>query len=177
MDTNNQLAAFFPLSKTYQPGDALLLTALPDAANDALCSDPYFISATGECLVMTSGMRKAKGLNGNRVTAGGWAWSRIICSAFRPVIATDGFRQASASRRRWNIHEFAQYESHGLVSNNNPVSTQTPVYDTALGAPPPLTNGVPTTTQQIFLNAPSVSLSNITAQLSLRAPSANTPDL
>ncbi len=116
MDTNNQLAAFFPLSKTYQPGDALLLTALPDAANDALCSDPYFISATGECLVMTSGMRKAKGLNGNQSAAGELrAWSRIFCSASRPVMATDGFRQASASRRRWNIHEFARYESHGLV--------------------------------------------------------------
>ena len=62
----------------------------------------------------------------------------------------------------------------GSFANNNPVSTQTPVYDTAFGAPPPLTNGVPTTTQQIFLNAPSVSLSNITAQL-MPSPFYRTP--
>ncbi len=67
MDTHNQIATFFPLSKTYAPGDGLLLTALPDEANDALCSNPYFISSTGECLVMTSGMRKEKGLTGNKV--------------------------------------------------------------------------------------------------------------
>ncbi len=31
----------------------------------------------------------------------------------------------------------------GSFANNNPVFTQTPNYVTAVGAPPPLTNGVP----------------------------------
>ena len=60
MDTNNQLLRSF-LCRRPTAGDALLLTALPDAANDALCSQAYFISATGQCLVMTSSMRPAKG--------------------------------------------------------------------------------------------------------------------
>lgn len=62
----------------------------------------------------------------------------------------------------------------GSFANNNPVSTQTPVYVTAFGAPPPLTNGVPTQTQQVFVNAPSVSLQDITAQL-MPSPFYRTP--
>ena len=62
----------------------------------------------------------------------------------------------------------------GSFANNNPVSTQTPNYTTAFGAPPPLTNGVPTKTQQVFVNAPLVSLSGITAQL-MPTPFYKTP--
>ncbi len=38
-DKHNKIATLFPLSNSFTPGDALLLTGLPDAANDALCSD------------------------------------------------------------------------------------------------------------------------------------------
>ncbi|MGB0122787.1 MAG: TonB-dependent receptor [Silvibacterium sp.] len=175
MDTDNQLAAFFPLSKTYEPGDALLLTALPDAANDALCSDPYFISGTGECLVMTSGMRKAKGLSGNKVRQvsygpGPGFFAPRLGLSLQPTGSDKLVLHAGAGI----FMNLPNTNRMGSFANNNPVSTQTPVYDTAFGAPPPLTNGVPTTTQQIFLNAPSVSLSNITAQL-MPSPFYRTP--
>lgn len=175
MDTHNQMAAFFPLSKTYQPGDALLLTALPDAANDALCSNPYFISGTGECLVMTSGMRKAKGLNGNQVRQvsygpGPGFFAPRVGLSWQPT-GSDKLVLHAGTGIFMNLPDTNRM---GSFANNNPVSTQTPVYDTAFGAPPPVTNGVPTTTQQIFLNAPSISLSNITAQL-MPSPFYRTP--
>lgn len=175
MDTHNQLATFFPLSKTYQPGDALLLTALPDAANDALCSNPYFISATGECLVMTSTMRKAEGLTGNQVREvsrgpGPGFFAPRLGLSWQPT-DSDKLVLHTGAGIFMNLPNTNQM---GSFANNNPVSTQTPVYDTVFGAPPPLTNGVPTTSQQIFANAPSVSLSNITAQL-MPSPFYRTP--
>jgi hypothetical protein len=166
MDTHNQLAAFFPLSKSSSPGDALLLTALPDAANDALCADAYFVSATGQCLVMTSTMRKAKGLTGNKV--------REVSYGPGPGFFAPRLGLSWQPRRfdKLVIHAGAGIFSSvpdtnrlGSFANNNPVSTQTPNYTTPFGSPPPLTNGVPTKTQQVFVNAPLVSLSGITAQL------------
>ncbi len=175
MDTNNQLAAFFPLSKSYAPGDALLLTALPDAANDALCANSYFISASGQCLVMTSAERRAKGLTGNKVREVSYGPGPGF---FAPRM---GLSWQPTNSDKLVIHAGAGIFSNlpdtnrlGSFANNNPVSTQTPNYTTAFGAPPPLTNGVPTKTQQVFVNAPLVSLSGVTAQL-MPSPFYRTP--
>lgn len=166
MDTHNELATIFPLSNSFTPGDALLLTAYPDAQNDALCSNPYFISATGQCLVMTSGMRKEQGLTGNKVRQVSYGPGP---GYFAPRL---GVSWQPTNSAKLVVHAGGGFFSNlpdtnrqGSFANNNPVSTQSPTYVTAFGAPPPLTNGVPTKTQQVFVNAPSVSLSEITAQL------------
>lgn len=176
MDTHNQIATFFPLSKTYAPGDGLLLTALPDAANDALCSNPYFISSTGQCLVMTSGMRKERGLTGNKVRQVSFGPGP---GYFAPRM---GFSWQPLQSDKLVIHagagifmDLPDTNRMGSFANNNPVFTQTPNYVTAFGAPPPLTNGQPTTTQNVFLNAPSVSLTGITSQL-MPSPFYKTPE-
>jgi hypothetical protein len=166
MDTHNQLATIFPLSNSFTPGDALLLTAYPDAQNDALCSNPYFISATGQCLVMTSGMRKEKGLTGNKVRQvsygpGPGYFAPRLGVSWQPTNSDKLVLHAGGGL----FSNLPDTNRQGSFANNNPVSTQSPTYVTAFGAPPPLTNGVPTTTQQVFVNAPSVSLSQITAQL------------
>jgi hypothetical protein len=176
METHNQLAAFFPLSKTYTPGDALLLTALPDAANDALCSNPYFISASGGCLVMTSAMRQAKGLTGNKVREvsygpGPGYFAPRLGVSWQPMTTDKLVVHAGAGI----FNDLSDTNRMGSFANNNPVSTQTPTYVTAFGAPPPVTNGVPTMTQQIFANAPSVSLSGINSQL-MPSPFYKTPE-
>ncbi len=166
MDTHDQIAAFFPLSKTYTPGDALLLSALPDAANDALCSNPYFISASGQCLVMSSSVRRAKGITGNKVREVSYGPGP---GYFAPRL---GLSWQPRSSDRLVLHagagifnDLPDTNRMGSFANNNPVSTQTPVYVTSFGAPPPLTNGIPTKTQQVFANAASVPLSGITSQL------------
>jgi hypothetical protein len=176
MDTHNQLAAFYPLSKSYAPGDGLLLTALPDAQNDALCANAYFLSSTGQCLVMPSGMRREKGLTGNKVRQVSYGPGS---GYFAPRM---GVSWQPMSTDRLVIHagagifmDLPDTNRMGSFANNNPVFTQTPNYVTAFGAPPPLTNGVPTTTQQTFINAPLVSLSGITSQL-MPSPFYKTPE-
>jgi len=64
----------------------------------------------------------------------------------------------------------------GATNDNNPVSTQSPTYNTALGAPPPLTNGVPTTTQHMFINAATPTLAQVTPQF-MPSPFYHTPTM
>jgi hypothetical protein len=176
MDTHNQIATFYPLSKNYVPGDGLLLTALPDAANDALCSNPYFMSASGQCLVMTSGMRRAKGISGNKVRQVSFGPG---LGYFAPRV---GLSWQPTRSDRLVVHagagifmDLPDTNRMGSFANNNPVFTQTPNYVAAFGAPPPLTNGAPTTTQSVFQNAPLVSLTGITSQL-MPTPFYKTPE-
>ncbi len=176
MDTQNKLATFYPLSKSFQPGDALLLTALPDAANDALCSDPYFRSASGQCLIMSSGMRKAKGLTGNKVRQvsfgpGAGYFAPRVGVSWQPIGSDKLVVHAGVGI----FMDLPDTNRMGSFANNNPVFTQTPNFVTAFGAPPTLTNGVPTKTQQTFVNAPLVSLSGITSQL-MPSPFYKTPE-
>ena len=166
VDTQNKIAAFFPLSTSYRPGDALLLTALPDAANDALCSDSYFISPSGQCLVMSSTTRRAKGLTGNKIRQlsygpGDGDFAPRIGISWRP---TDSDRLIVHTGAGVFL-DLNDTNLMGSYANNNPVFTRTPAYNTAFGAPPPLTNGAPTTTETMFANAPSATLSQITSQV------------
>jgi Carboxypeptidase regulatory-like domain len=177
MDTHNQLAAFFPLSKSFTPGDALLLTALPDTQNDALCSDPYYISATGQCLVMTSAERRAHGLTGNKVRQvsygpGPGFFAPRLGISWQPTNSDKLVVHAGAGL----FSNLSDTNRLGSFVNNNPVSTKTPTYQTAFGSPPPLTNGVPTTTRNVFLNAPSASLTDISAQY-MPTPFYRTPQI
>jgi hypothetical protein len=66
-DRNDKLATLYPLSYNSTPGDALLVTPLPAATNDALCSNPFYINANGQCLIMSSAMRTQLGLTGNKL--------------------------------------------------------------------------------------------------------------
>ena len=166
VDVNNRLAAFFPLSKSYQSGDALLITALPDAANDALCSQAYLRSATGACLVATAALRKQFGLSGNQIREvsygpgyGNFA-PRLAISA-RPTGSDRLVVHAGAGI----FYDLPLTNQLGATVNNNPISTQSPTYNTAFGAPPPLTAGLPTTTQQMFVNVNTPTLAQVTSLL------------
>jgi hypothetical protein len=166
MDTKNQIAAVFPLSTGYTSGDALLLTSLPDAANDALCASSYFISTTGQCLIMSSGMRKSKGLTGNKVREvsygpGAGFFAPRLGLSWQPMNSDKLVIHAGAGL----FSDLPDTNQLGSFANNNPVFTQTPNYTTAFGSAPPLTNGIPTQTQQVFVNAPLVALSGVTSQL------------
>lgn len=176
-DTHNQLVAFFPLSKSFTSGDALLLTALPDSQNDALCSDPYYISASGKCLVMTSAERRAHGLTGNKVRQVSYGPGPGF---FAPRL---GISWQPTNSNKLVVHagfgifsNVSDTNRLGSFVNNNPVSTKTPTYQTAFGSPPPVTNGIATKTQQVFVNAPSASLIDISAQY-MPTPFYRTPQI
>lgn len=175
VDKNNEISALYPLSSNSIPGDALLITALPAAANDALCSDRYFISASGECLVMSSAQRTRVGLTGNRIRQLSYGPGK---GNFAPRL---GFSFKPTDSDRFIVHVGAGIfydlpitNVMGSYVNNNPVFTRTPTYNTAVGAPPPLTNGLPTTTETMFAAATSVPLSQITSQL-MPSPFYHTP--
>jgi hypothetical protein len=166
-DKHNKIATIFPLSNSYTPGDVLLLTALPDAANDALCSQSYFISATGECLVMTSAERAKYGLTGGKrqEASYGGAWDNFaprLGISWRPT-HSDKFVIHAGAGMFYDLPEMNQLVA---FDNNNPVFTQTLLYQPPVGAPPPLTNGVPTTAQTAFVSsAAAASLPTSTGQL------------
>ncbi len=174
-DENNQIATLFSLSKNFQPGDALLLTALPNSANDALCGQSYFISAEGECLVMTSAQRAAEHLNSNQVRQVSYGPGK---GDFAPRLGIS-WRPTNSDILVLHVgggifYDMPDTNRQGSYANNNPVFTRTPTYTTAFGAPPPLTNGVPTTTETMFANAPAVGLSSIRSQL-MPSPFYRTP--
>ncbi len=175
VDLNNQLAAFFPLSKSFQSGDALLLTALPDAANDALCSQAYLHSASGECLVATAAQRKQFGLNGNQVRElsygpGFGNFDPRLAISLRPTGSDRFVVHAGAGI----FGDLPLTNQLGASVNNNPISTQSPTYNTSFGAPPPLTNGIPTTTQQMFVNVNTPTLAQVMSLLN-PSPFYHTP--
>ena len=125
---------------------------------------------------MTSAMRQAKGLTGNKVREvsygpGPGYFAPRLGVSWQPMTTDKLVVHAGAGI----FNDLSDTNRMGSFANNNPVSTQTPTYVTAFGAPPPVTNGVPTTTQQIFANAPSVSLSGINSQL-MPSPFYKTPE-
>jgi hypothetical protein len=166
VEKSNQMVGFFPLSKSYQTGDALLLTPYPDAENDALCSRAYLRSASGQCLVATSAQRRQFGFNGNQVSQvsygpGHGNFSPRLAISVRPTGSNKLIVHAGAGTFL-DLSLTNQLEG----ANENPISSPTPTYNTSFGAPPPLTNGVPTTTQQIFVNStiPTLAQVNSSAQ-------------
>jgi hypothetical protein len=165
MDKNNEIATLFPLSDSFTPGDALLLTALPDAANDVLCSNSYFISASGECLVMSSNMRRAEGLTGNKVREVSYGPGH---GNFEPRIGIS-WRPTKSDKLILHVGggifvDLPDTNIMGSFANNNPVFTQTPTYNTAFGSPPPTVNGTPVTTEDMFVNSAAADLSSITSE-------------
>ena len=176
-DQNNQLATIYPLANNSTPGDALLVTPLPDAANDALCSDPHYLNVNGQCVIMSSAMRKQVGLTGNKLQQlsygpGHGSFAPRLGISWRPINSDKLIVHAGAGV----FNDLPITNLIGSYVNNNPVSTQSPAYNTAVGSPPPLTNGVPTTTQIMFANATSVPLSQILSQL-MPTPFYHTPTI
>jgi hypothetical protein len=174
-DQNNKLATIYPLANNFTPGDALLLTPLPDAQNDALCSNSLFLNANGTCLIMSSAMRRQIGLTGNKLKELSYGPGH---GNFDPRL---GISWRPTNSDKLIIHTgagvFNDLPISNLISsyvNNNPVFTQTPTYNTAFGAPPPLTNGAPTTTETMFANAASPPLSELRSQL-MPPPFYHTP--
>lgn len=167
-DKHDKIATIFPLSNSYTPGDALLVTALPDAANDALCSQSYFISASGQCLVMTSAQRVQYGFTGGKrreVSLGGnWhSFAPRLGVSWQPTRSNKLVVHAGAGL----FYDLPETNQLVAYNNNNPVNSQTLLYSPPIGEPPPFTNGAPTTTETMFAGAAgaAVPLSSVGGQV------------
>jgi len=167
-DKHNLISTLFPLSRSFTPGDALLLTGLPDTANDALCSQPYFISASGECLVMTSAQRLKYGFTGGKRgevnLGGGWdSFAPRLGVSWRPT-QSDRLVVHAGAGIFYDLPETNQLVAY---NNNSFVFAPTLLYSPGFGSPPPtLPSGAPTTTETMFATSGALqSLSSITGQL------------
>jgi hypothetical protein len=165
-DRNDKLATLYPLAYNSTLGNALLITPLPAEANDALCSDPFYINTNGACLIMNSAMRTQTGLSGNKLRQlsygpGHGNFDPRLGISWRPTNSDKLIIHTGAGI----FNDLPITNLIGSYVNNNPVFTKTPTYNTAFGSPPPLTSGVPTTTSMMFANAASAPLSQITSEL------------
>ena len=151
VDRQDTTMSFLTIGPNLPSGNALLLTALPDAQNDALCADPgsYLRSADGRCLVATSAQRQQFGFTGRR--------RRAIVDPEKTLFAPRlGISWRPTGSNRFIIHTgFGMFYDLAALNNqhygdNNPVFAPSQLYATTFGAPPPLTDGIPTRTQDIF---------------------------
>jgi hypothetical protein len=139
VDKNGALMSFLPIKPAFSgPGDALLLTALPNAQNDALCTNPvdsYLTTSDGRCLVATSQERSQLGFTGRRQSS--------IIQAERTLFAPRlGISWRPLGSDRLVIHTGAGifYDLAALnnqhYGDNNPVFAPSQLFQTTFGAPP-----------------------------------------
>ena len=153
VDKGNNYATFVATGPKFSgPGNGVLVTAADDSLNDSFCTDPfysYLTSANGQCLVATSAQRAALGFDGRTQRT-------LIFTDKRNFAPRFGLTWRPTTSDKLIIHggygifyDLANFNNQHFV-DNNPVFSPSQVYNTALGSPPPLTNGVPTTTANIF---------------------------
>jgi hypothetical protein len=162
IDKSDNIVSFFPLGPMFSgPGNAALLTVLPDAANDALCSDPAhanLISATGQCLVVSSSQRRQEGFTGR-------TRQTLVFpdrNDFAPRLGIT-WRPTSSDKLVFRtgfgiFYDLANLNTREFVSGN-PIFSPTQLFSTSFGTPPPRSDGVPVTAANVFQSG-SVPLLN-----------------
>ena len=175
VDKRDGLTTFVPIGAPFSgPGNAVLVTALPDSENDALCNQFEYLKTTdGRCLIASSVLRSQLGFTGRSrrsvVFVGKKGFAPRIGISWRPT-TSDKF----IIRTGYGIfYDFLPVENM-VFTENNPVQTPTSLYVTTFGAPPPLTNGVPTRTANMF-NAGTVTRLSSSLIQSFVAPMYQTP--
>jgi len=161
-DKRYNLVQLVPLGPRFSgPGNAILVTPAPDAQNDAYCTDPFYSflkTADGRCMVASSALRRQLGFAGNQRLA--FAEKKNFAPrlgiAWRPLDSNKLIIRTGAG-----LFLDSPIGNIFLFGYNSPIFSPTQLYNTAFGAPPPLTNGLPTTVENTFLN---VTTPNITDQ-------------
>jgi hypothetical protein len=153
VDKRDNVVQFIPTAPPFSgPGDGLLLTALPDAVNDALCTSPaysFLTSDSGQCLVASSALRRQLGFTGRTRRSIDRPYYRDFAPRFgltwRPL-ASDKLIVRTGYGIFYDLGNLNIWQH----VTGNPISSPKPYYAPAFGSPPPLTNGLPTTTQNVF---------------------------
>src|SRR5207247_11046471 len=106
-------------------------------------------SESGQCLVATSAQLAQLGFTGRTartlIHPDKRDFAPRFCITWRPTTS-----DKLIIRSGYGIfYDLANFNNQHFV-DNNPVFSPSQIYNTAFGSPPPLTNGVPTTTANIF---------------------------
>ncbi|MFB3924352.1 MAG: carboxypeptidase regulatory-like domain-containing protein [Terriglobia bacterium] len=152
-EKNGNLLSFVSTAMPFSgPGNAILVTALNDSANDALCTDPawsFLYSSDGRCLVASSSQRGQLGFTGRTqrtlIFPNRKGWAPRLGLSFRPTHS-----DKLIIRTGYGIfYDFLPTENL-YFTHNSPLSAPTSLYTPAFGAPPPTVGGVPTTFETMF---------------------------
>lgn len=155
-DKRNNFVTFVPTGSPFSgAGNGLLVTALPNAQNDALCSQPeyaFLISASGQCLVANSTQRANLGFTGGTrrslVKPYYNDWDPRFGFAWKPTKSNN-----LVMRGGFGVFtDLPNFNNQHFV-NNNPINGTAPSVINSAGAPPPLTNGLITTSGNILAGA------------------------
>lgn len=168
VDKNNVYASFLPTGPAFTPGNARIITALPDTQNDALCADnSYLVNAGGTCLIASSAMRSQLGFTGRR--------QRAIIETEDDMFAPRlGLTWRPAQSDKLIIHTgFGLFYDLGALNNqhygdNNPVFAPTDVFNSTFGASP-------TTKIETVFSASSTPLLTSQFEALFPAPDYKTP--
>jgi Carboxypeptidase regulatory-like domain len=152
-DKNGSYMSFLETGAPFSgPGNAFLLTALPDQQNAALCTDPayaYLTSADGRCLVASNDLRQKLGFTGRRqqsIIATQNNWAPRLGISWRPTSSDKLVVHAGAG----TFYDFAVLNNQHF-GDNNPVFAPSQLYSSTFGAPPQLLpNGQPVRTETVF---------------------------
>ncbi len=151
VDKNNILMTFVPTGAPFSgTGNGILVSAYPAATLNQICTQyPYLDSASGECLIANSTETAQLGFTGRTARSlmhpnyhyfaprGGFAW--------RPFTS-----DKLVLRGGGGMFFDLPIQNNLTFGHNNPITSAEPTYTTAIGSPPPLTNGVPTTVENVF---------------------------
>jgi Carboxypeptidase regulatory-like domain len=151
VDKNDLFMTMAPVGAPFSgTGNALLVSALPDAENDAACTNfPYMVSASGECLIASSSERASLGYTGRTrrslikpnynyfAPRFGIAWQPTGSPKY---VVRSGFG-VFFDMPNTNSSTFGYY---------NPISAPALGFNTTFGAPPTMTGGSITTTENVL---------------------------
>ena len=178
LEKNGNSTTFYPTGPAFSgPGNGVLITALPDAQNDALCTqNPSLISLTGQCLVASSSLRAQLGFTGRKRKAvqldSPQKFAPRIGLTWRPL-GSDKFVIHAGAGIFADIPMLNPFLSPGT---NSPTTSLTPSYHYAFGSPPPLVNGAPATIETGFALGTLINISNSTSLLNA-APNYRMPEV
>jgi hypothetical protein len=158
-DKRDNYVTFVPTGLAFSgPGDGLLVTALPNAQNDALCTDPaysYLISASGQCLIASSSKRASLGFTGRTartlIYPDHTNFAPRLGISWRPT----GSDKVIIRTGYGIFYDTPNFNNQHFV-NNNPVFSPSQIFNTAAQQPPTATTanvfassaGIPTLAQQ-----------------------------
>ena len=153
VDKRDNYVTFVPLGPKFSgPGNGTLVTAANDTLNDSLCTDSFYSylhTPDGRCLVASSAERAKLGFTGRTRRS-------LIYPDRKDFAPRLGMTWRPTSSDKLVVHtgygifyDLPNFNQLHFV-NNNPVFSPSQIYNTTFGAPPPVTNGAPTTSTTVF---------------------------
>lgn len=151
VDKNDLFMTMAPIGAPFSgPGNALLVWAAPDAVNDAACTNfPYMISSGGQCLIASSTERAKLGYTGRTrrslINPNYNYFAPRLGIAWKPTGS-----QKYVVRSGFGVFYDLPNTNSSTFGYYNPVTAPALGFNTTFGAPPTMTNGALTTTENVL---------------------------